>query len=333
MSTQHPCPQAVLPAWPGMTLPSPLPEQPPAAHRAMPSPNLHCPASPYAHNSTQQRPMSPHPAHALHAAAHAAHAAYTLHLHGVHVSAPGTLAPPPHGHPPWPPTFSSPPPPHRPPPPFCAPHVLSYGGMAPPFGSPPLPRMPAMPAGTMMAMSQTRQLPVPRDASASAFDPNAASSCSEDGRIYLRVADCPPLFCGQSPVSTSRSDSPTQEVNSVAATGPAGHGHSAPSNAQISTAGGAAPVGGIEIYVGNLSPRVSEAMLLELLVLAGAAELSMPRNAADGSHRGFAFGRFSCMRVAQYAIALLDGMRLDGLPLRVRHAHAPTQHWRDFRSV
>ena len=43
----------------------------------------------------------------------------------------------------------------------------------------------------------------------------------------------------------------------------------------------------------------------------------MPR-AADGSHKGFGFGVYRSLTVAQYAIRLLEGIHLAGQPLRVR---------------
>ena len=47
--------------------------------------------------------------------------------------------------------------------------------------------------------------------------------------------------------------------------------------------------------------------------------MSVPRN-ADGSHKGFMFGKYANARIADYAIRLLDGIQLDGQPLRARYA-------------
>jgi RNA recognition motif-containing protein len=74
-----------------------------------------------------------------------------------------------------------------------------------------------------------------------------------------------------------------------------------------------------EIYLGNVSAAADAAQVLELFSLAGPADMSVPRN-ADGSHKGFMFGKYANARIADYAIRLLDGIQLDGQPLRARYA-------------
>ena len=74
-----------------------------------------------------------------------------------------------------------------------------------------------------------------------------------------------------------------------------------------------------EIYCGNVSAAADASQILELFSLAGPVDISVPRN-PDGSHKGYMFGKYANARTADYAIRLLDGIRLDGQPLRARYA-------------
>ena len=66
---------------------------------------------------------------------------------------------------------------------------------------------------------------------------------------------------------------------------------------------------------------VAKSHVLELLLLAGPATVSLEPLRADGSHRGFAFGMLGSRLIAEYAVRLLDGLMLAGQPLRVRLAN------------
>jgi hypothetical protein len=142
-----------------------------------------------------------------------------------------------------------------------------------------------------------------------------------------RVAEWPPAFRGAKPTPAPAPDAPTVRETSRAADGAA-------VTAGGPSAGGAtrgvADGGSVEVYVGNVAVDVGAAQLLELLILAGPADIRLPR-AADGAHRGFAFGTFGHVAVAKYAVRLLDGLVLGGQPLKVRLSHHQLQQQQQNR--
>eukprot|EP00243_Klebsormidium_subtile_P010869 TRINITY_DN5946_c0_g1_i1.p1 TRINITY_DN5946_c0_g1~~TRINITY_DN5946_c0_g1_i1.p1 ORF type:complete len:131 (+),score=29.42 TRINITY_DN5946_c0_g1_i1:478-870(+) len=79
-----------------------------------------------------------------------------------------------------------------------------------------------------------------------------------------------------------------------------------------------------KLYVGNLSPKVTEYQLVKLFCQHGTIvqeEFMWHRNGPKkGQPRGYAFVEFSSQSEAEKAVAQLDGRSLLGRPLVVRFA-------------
>jgi cold-inducible RNA-binding protein len=75
------------------------------------------------------------------------------------------------------------------------------------------------------------------------------------------------------------------------------------------------------LYVGNLSFNTSRENLEAAFASAGEVrEVTIPTDRETGQPRGFAFVTMGSASAANSAIAQLDGMMLDGRPLRVNEA-------------
>ena len=71
------------------------------------------------------------------------------------------------------------------------------------------------------------------------------------------------------------------------------------------------------VYVGNLDGKVDEELLWELFIQCGPiASVSLPRDRVTSCHQGFAFIEFKSTDDADYAIKILNMVRLFGKPLR-----------------
>mmetsp|Transcript_2970 Transcript_2970/g.4254 ORF Transcript_2970/g.4254 Transcript_2970/m.4254 type:complete len:253 (+) Transcript_2970:54-812(+) len=92
-------------------------------------------------------------------------------------------------------------------------------------------------------------------------------------------------------------------------------------------AGGAGGGGGIQqifernqeatIYVGNLDPKIDEEVLWELMVQCGpVANLHLPRDKITTTHQGYGFVEFKNEDDADYAIKIMNMIRLFGKPIR-----------------
>jgi len=78
---------------------------------------------------------------------------------------------------------------------------------------------------------------------------------------------------------------------------------------------------GNRLYVGNLSFNTTKESIEAAFAAAGEVrEVAMPTDRETGQPRGFAFVTMGTAQAATNAIAQLNGMMLDGRPLRVNEA-------------
>jgi len=76
-------------------------------------------------------------------------------------------------------------------------------------------------------------------------------------------------------------------------------------------------------YVGDLDPQVTEALLWELMLQAGpVVNVHIPRDKVTGSHSGFGFVEFRSEEDADYAIKIMNMIKLHGRAIRVNKASA-----------
>uniref|UniRef100_A0A0E0M8B8 Splicing factor 3B subunit 4 n=1 Tax=Oryza punctata TaxID=4537 RepID=A0A0E0M8B8_ORYPU len=74
-------------------------------------------------------------------------------------------------------------------------------------------------------------------------------------------------------------------------------------------------------YVGNLDPQVSEELLWELFVQAGpVVNVYVPKDRVTNLHQGYGFVEFRSEEDADYAIKILNMIKLYGKPIRVNKA-------------
>ncbi|KFM68815.1 Splicing factor 3B subunit 4, partial [Stegodyphus mimosarum] len=77
------------------------------------------------------------------------------------------------------------------------------------------------------------------------------------------------------------------------------------------------------IYVGGLDEKVSETILWELFVQAGpVVNVHMPKDRVTGQHQGYGFVEFLGEDDADYAIKIMNMIKLYGKPIRVNKASA-----------
>jgi splicing factor 3B subunit 4 len=71
------------------------------------------------------------------------------------------------------------------------------------------------------------------------------------------------------------------------------------------------------LYVGNLDAKVDEEILWELFIQAGPlTSVSLPRDRVTSCHQGYAFVEYKTTDDADYAIRILNMIRLFGKPIR-----------------
>ncbi|XP_065879051.1 uncharacterized protein [Euphorbia lathyris] len=74
-------------------------------------------------------------------------------------------------------------------------------------------------------------------------------------------------------------------------------------------------------YVGNLDPQVSEELLWELFVQSGpVVNVYVPKDRVTNLHQGYGFVEFRSEEDADYAIKVLNMIKLYGKPIRVNKA-------------
>ncbi|KAJ8319868.1 hypothetical protein KUTeg_001455 [Tegillarca granosa] len=77
------------------------------------------------------------------------------------------------------------------------------------------------------------------------------------------------------------------------------------------------------VYVGGLDDKVSEAILWELFLQAGpVVNVHMPKDRVTQSHQGYGFVEFMGEDDADYAIKIMNMIKLYGKPVRVNKASA-----------
>lgn len=77
------------------------------------------------------------------------------------------------------------------------------------------------------------------------------------------------------------------------------------------------------IYVGGLDEKVTESLLWELFVQAGpVVNVHMPKDRITSNHQGYGFVEFISELDADYAIKIMNMIKLYGKPIRVNKASA-----------
>lgn len=77
------------------------------------------------------------------------------------------------------------------------------------------------------------------------------------------------------------------------------------------------------LYVGGLDDQCTEAILWELFTQAGpVANVHMPKDRITGNHQGYGFVEFASEEDADYAIKIMNMVKLYGKPLRANKASA-----------
>jgi splicing factor 3B subunit 4 len=79
------------------------------------------------------------------------------------------------------------------------------------------------------------------------------------------------------------------------------------------------------IYVGGLDEKVSETILWELFVQAGpVVNVHMPKDRITQNHQGYGFIEFMSEEDADYAIKIMNMIKLYGKPIRVNKVNNKT---------
>uniref|UniRef100_A0AC34R9E6 RRM domain-containing protein n=1 Tax=Panagrolaimus sp. JU765 TaxID=591449 RepID=A0AC34R9E6_9BILA len=77
------------------------------------------------------------------------------------------------------------------------------------------------------------------------------------------------------------------------------------------------------IYVGGLDDKVTESILWELFIQAGpVVTVNMPKDRITGAHQGFGFVEFMGEEDADYAMRIMNMIKLFGKPIKVNKASA-----------
>ncbi|KAJ3082753.1 Splicing factor 3B subunit 4 [Quaeritorhiza haematococci] len=75
------------------------------------------------------------------------------------------------------------------------------------------------------------------------------------------------------------------------------------------------------VYVGNLDERVTDALLWELMLQAGpVVNVHLPKDRVTQLHQGYAFCEYMSEEDADYAIKVMNMIKLYGKPIRVNKA-------------
>ena len=81
------------------------------------------------------------------------------------------------------------------------------------------------------------------------------------------------------------------------------------------------------VYVGNLDAKVDEEILWELFVQCGPiATVHLPRDRVTSAHQGFAFVEFKSQDDADYALRILNMIKLYGKPIRCNKSAVARQN-------
>ncbi|KAJ3046136.1 Splicing factor 3B subunit 4 [Rhizophlyctis rosea] len=75
------------------------------------------------------------------------------------------------------------------------------------------------------------------------------------------------------------------------------------------------------VYVGNVDERVTEGLLWELMLQAGpVVNVHLPKDRVTQSHQGYGFVEYMTEEDAEYAIKIMNMIKLFGKPIRVNKA-------------
>jgi splicing factor 3B subunit 4 len=75
------------------------------------------------------------------------------------------------------------------------------------------------------------------------------------------------------------------------------------------------------IYIGNIDPQVMDSMVWELMLQVGpVVGINLPKDRVSMCHNGFGFCEFKTEEDAEYAIIVMDQIKLFGKPLKVNKA-------------
>lgn len=77
------------------------------------------------------------------------------------------------------------------------------------------------------------------------------------------------------------------------------------------------------VYVGNLDPQVDEALLREFFIqVAPVVSINIPRDRVTQLHNSYGFVELKSEKDAEYAMQVLNNIKLFGKPIRVKKATA-----------
>ena len=80
------------------------------------------------------------------------------------------------------------------------------------------------------------------------------------------------------------------------------------------------------VYVGGLDPLVTEELVWELFLQAGpVANVYLPKDRVAGAHQGYGFVEFRGEEDAEYAVKVLNMIKLFGKPVKVSKSSADRQ--------
>jgi len=75
------------------------------------------------------------------------------------------------------------------------------------------------------------------------------------------------------------------------------------------------------VWIGGLEPQTTEELVWELMVQVGpVVNVHMPRDKISGIHQGYAFCEYVSPEDADYAVRILNMVKLYGKPLRINKA-------------
>lgn len=80
---------------------------------------------------------------------------------------------------------------------------------------------------------------------------------------------------------------------------------------------------GATIYVGNIDEEADEELIYELMLQAGpVVAVHLPKDRVNQTHQGYGFVEFKSIKDAEYALLVMNQVRLFGKPLRINRSSA-----------
>ena len=75
------------------------------------------------------------------------------------------------------------------------------------------------------------------------------------------------------------------------------------------------------VYIGNLEEKVTDELLWELMLQCGpVVNVHMPKDKVTGKHQGYGFVEFRGEEDAEYAIKIMNMVKMYGKPIKVNKA-------------